>query len=618
MELNHSISIPADIGLGGGESHAWSFSGVQIYPLTTDNSVLYEPIKDIRLIVQNEVVHALQHCTKFRTIDQHLETLLAAIPQLAKNSADTRNVINEISKSGFGESTETAWSRLTHNQGNLGLSATESPTKLIILTCDRPKALERLIRQMQTIELPSVVTQVIVIDDSRTELAVANNHSCLCEAQRHFQVPLLHFGPSCRDRFLLYLKDAVPECHQALDFLLSRARWGQAPTYGLARNLALLLSANHRVLIVDDDIEPICVAPPLNSRELNFVSPTDMEAAFFTSREAMLASAVRIGGNPFNNMLEKLGNTLGATLEKSGVGHKILLGVESNLIERLHSGSKIISSQCGTWGDPGTSGNNWVFFQSTESIERLLAMGEPEDSLSTRCCWVGHGGPGISRFGLKSCITGIDNRQLLPPYIPAGRGEDALFGIMLERMHPESAVFEEGWAISHQPVEDRTQSHGLAPVRATPGINVLANWLGRGAKGSIKADALENLFDIANDISKLADLNKDDSEKIVRAELIRSSASLLDRCMQHITSIPKTEGLPGGESWTTFLEKNRGLLLQDIQLPRAEPLNEILQSRGTTLETLQNLGKDFSNALRMWPRIIEAAASYDIPTRMSR
>jgi len=63
------------------------------------------------------------------------------------------------------------------------------------------------------------------------------------------------------------------ESHTSIDFLLARSYWGTAPTYGLARNLALLLSVNYRALVMDDDILPQALTPPLPTKDLTFDTP---------------------------------------------------------------------------------------------------------------------------------------------------------------------------------------------------------------------------------------------------------------------------------------------------------------------------------------------------------
>ena len=70
-------------------------------------------------------------------------------------------------------------------------------------------------------------------------------------------------------------------------------------------------------------------------------------------------------------------------------------------------------------------------------------------------------GPGVipsnfcPRFVLLSQMTGVDNRELLPPYFPLFRNEDFLFGENLQFLHPNSLMVDFPWALPHLPLEER-------------------------------------------------------------------------------------------------------------------------------------------------------------------
>ena len=617
MELNYSMSISPGATQPTQHIELWSFRGVNVYPASRGVSILHEPSKDVRMLIQNEVASALQHCTQFRSIDQHLETLLKVMPELSQDKSDAENVLRSIAEAGFLEPAATMWRRLTEeSSADSGVESeasadSQSAAKLIILTCDRPEALGRLLTQMQAIDLPPSVSQVVIVDDSRSAAAKSENSALVDSHQAHFAIPLFHHDAASQNKLLTHLKQTLPAQSDALDFLLNRDFWEGQPTYGVARNHGLLLSVGYRALLIDDDIEPVCVAPPMSPRSLRFGQARDMEAVFFSSKEAQKAHALEQKDDPFDSMLQKLGATLGETLVKCGAEPRMLQGVEGTLLNHLHSDSTVITSQCGTWGDPGTSANNWVFFHSAESIARLLELGEdPGQTLSARASWIGHRGPVISRFGLKSCVTGVDHRQLLPPYLPAGRGEDALFGIMVERMHPDSVVFEEEWAISHQPIEDRTQDQTLQPARARPAINLLANWLGRGGEPADRSTPSSRLAHIAKALTDLAETHEDHLEALLREELLKSSASLLDQCMQHLASAQNAQEQKGSKAWGSFLERCRADLLQDIQTPAGTPMQDKLAHGDLTIEKLRQWGLGFAAGLAAWPDIREAAADF--------
>src|SRR5262249_35731251 len=57
-----------------------------------------------------------------------------------------------------------------------------------------------------------------------------------------------------------------------------------------------------------------------------------------------------------------------------------------------------------------------------------------------------------------STFLGLDNRQVLPPFLPEGRGQDALFGYVLLLCSPDTLYARLPWALLHDPVEVRSFS----------------------------------------------------------------------------------------------------------------------------------------------------------------
>lgn len=54
-----------------------------------------------------------------------------------------------------------------------------------------------------------------------------------------------------------------------------------------------------------------------------------------------------------------------------------------------------------------------------------------------------------------SAMAGFDNLELLPPYLPILRGEDRLFGYMLNYIFPNAISLDYPWAVPHIPIPER-------------------------------------------------------------------------------------------------------------------------------------------------------------------
>ena len=611
-DISYSYSLGAQPSQAAKSERLWSCHGVQIIPGPANAVVLFNPRNDARLLVQPEVAHALERCFCFRSLDEHLSDLLDAMPPLREQPEDALQILKLVRDAGIFESADEAWQRLTAS-ANDAPSSDDDAVRLFILTCDRPEALQRLLKALQDQVPPQQAQALFVIDDSRDNESSASNADAIEAARSGMGMPIHHINIAARADLLSHLKNNLPESsHTSVDFLLARSHWGDAPTYGLARNLALLLSVNYRALVMDDDILPHALTPPLPSRNLSFDHPDAREAVLYASATDQQKHAVISDDNPLTAMLKSLGQSLGQVLNANLSGASTLKGVDGRLTTPFGAESRIHLSQCGTWGDPGTLDSGWIFFQPEASIKRLLdSDSEPEQLLAARASWLGYRGTTIGPYGTLSQLTGLDHRTLLPPYLPAGRGEDLLFGIMLRRLYPESAVLNESWAVPHYPVDNRSSRGTLSPVNVNASMMMLADWLECAPRDEAGIPPEARLVMLADEIGRLCQMTKDSLEGIVQQELLSRRAGLLARCMDHLDALSRLDNLPGTTYWQRFLEQSRDSLLGQIQSQDPHPVADALTREASDLETLRRSGFDFAEAIKAWPEICQAARTFE-------
>jgi len=242
------------------------------------------------------------------------------------------------------------------------------------------------------------------------------------------------------------------------------------------------------------------------------------------------------------------------------------------------------------------------------SIRNLLASGAAfQDALSQQNCWAGHSGATVTSYGALSQWTGLDHSALLPPYLPAGRNEDLLFGIMLQRCHPESAVLNTDWAIRHTAPDNRAEAH-LAPISVNPGVSLLAEWLGREPLDQYGLSARRRLSGLAEDVHRLAEMTPRAAAELIEQRLVGTRSALLNQCMKHFETLNQLSDLPGKSSWQQFLETSRDELMREIQRP--SPPDTSLLSGGSlvSINALQRHATQFADALNAWPALRAAAA----------
>ena len=221
--------------------------------------------------------------------------------------------------------------------------------------------------------------------------------------------------------------------------------------YGANRNALLLATAGELSVHVDDDTRlPLFEAPDTRSG-IALSSQADPNEYWFGACDWEPAE-----GADFVAMHETLlGCPVAHLLEESGREDIDVDDLQPHLLQRL-SDARIGLTFIGHTGDAGTSSNVSRLFLEGASLGRLVRCGYAE-GMRTR--EVGRTvtrrtiGNGLFCLGMN---VGIDNRQTLPPFMPAGRNEDGVFSATLEAVLPLLLRgFCEGYAIGHRPPQER-------------------------------------------------------------------------------------------------------------------------------------------------------------------
>ena len=609
-EVSFSYSIDQPNLKPSQTEQLWSFNSVEILPCSVGAVTLLDTRSNKGLLVQSEVAQALSHCSQFRTLDSHLDNIFSAMPPLRDTPDDARNILNGIKEAGFFESSDAAWQRITHE------ATTYKPTsaKLFVLTCDRPEALERLLGNLSTLDLDPAIEGVWIIDDSKHEASVSLNANIIASHKDSLPVPIAHIEPVAQQALVEHIDGLVPECKSSTAFLLDAKKWPNSPTYGRARNFALALSVGYRAVILDDDILLSAVAPPVQQRGLRLGTPGDRETKFYDSREDLMLHALEMGSNPLTLMLQNLGQTLGSLATRQLSSDRDLAGWDGSSLSRYHSHSPVTLTQCGTWGDPGTTDGNWLFFLPSQNIQALLtADADIQKLLTANSCWYGYRGPTLNSYGVMAAVTGLDHHMTLPPYFPAGRGEDLLFGVMLERVHPDSLVLSEGWAIRHEPIESRVDRAKLSPLLVRPGLQTLADWLGHEPRDQWGRSPENRLKMLSEEVLSLCNMGTDSLERLVGTQLASKQSNLLNRCVQHLEALHATEETPNKKLWADFLSETQQALLNAIQNEESTPVASALQRAGIQeLAGIRSIGEGFGSAIADWPHICSAAKTFSV------
>ena len=220
--------------------------------------------------------------------------------------------------------------------------------------------------------LPPEVESVWVIDDSRDENNVSANASVIADSVSVLNKPVHHVDQTMKARLIEHIRRALAGSDSAVSWLLDHEQWPDMATYGIARNLSLLLSVGYRAFVLDDDVIPQAITPPLSTTSLKAGTANDRESVFYTSTEELNRHALTSPYSPLAMMLQHLGKPLGQILKAELASHRDLAGWDGALLSTHDSTSPTLLNQCGSWGDSGTGGAQGVVYLGEASIKRLM------------------------------------------------------------------------------------------------------------------------------------------------------------------------------------------------------------------------------------------------------
>ncbi len=583
-----------------------AFAGCDMVTLDDNATLLLNRDSGKQLTISTEVATALTYCGTFRTLQEHAAHLAAVIPQLQGQTQDILQVLGTVRDAGLLLRAETVCERLAGTRAPLS----PGPTRVCILTCDRPAALGRLLESMLEAGNLTRHQRLFLVDDSRDPANATRNRELVASFNRTSPRDLHYVGDTAQRALLAGLEAADP-ANTALRFLLDRDRWKSMATYGLARSVCLLLTAGYRCIVLDDDVLCRCVQPPFRREGVSFGGAINRELTCFPSEQALMQAAVWETGDPLSGHADYLGLTLGEALERLPGGQltaAMLQGANAAMVDTLRAEAPLLLTQCGSWGDPGSSGSDWLITLDADSLRRILAApGGLDSARANRYYWLGRPCPNFGKMGVMSQVTGMDNTRLLPPYFPVLRGEDYLFAAMLLYLHPDSMVLDLPWSVPHLPLEQRGQTGALRPAVPRGGTGLLARHLADRLDYRPGATTATRQTRLVATLRELAESHPASLLSLFRTELARERAEWLQLLARRLQEAPAL----GSPQWEAYLQQALAMTTSTLQSP-ADPA-EIPDlpaglDQATAVARGRELMGEFAAAVEAWPGARACAA----------
>jgi len=568
-----------------------------------DNSILARNPRNAReMVLPAEVMSAMTYCDSFRTMEEHVAHLMEGNDESNEKQKAIASIVQSIREGGLTVSARDICAKLTPDEE--GVSVQAMPV-VVLITCERPKALQRLLESFLAVCDLAQVRQCFIVDDSRS----ADNKSQNFDITRHYNslvdIEISYFGDSEARSLVKTLIQRLPIYEEQIHFLIGPDRWKDYFSVGVARNYSLLLSVGNPVIVFDDD--SICTAyeSPFIGSGLEF-SARQRQAHFYKIQDEKHYLKATGDPDPVKQHMRCLGLPVSEALKVMGSGtprQDSMRHARPEFAARLNRHSKILVTECGSLGDPGTPNNKWLATIPVESRKRLLkAESQLEIALRHRNCWLGVDRPTFKPSANISQVSGFDNREFLPPYFPIERGEDRIFGETVSFIFPDSVCLNYPWATPHLPVPARQWSqtdNNAPPSTSFPGrltVKTAAKkHLCQAEDPYLRLEYLAQLFrDLAN--SSKASITNLHAENWLENKTARLS--------KLHTTLEQSTGAP--QSWINYLRhsiQNTQTASFDVTDPPGVKgsANDLMGD--DLIEFWQAAWDGFGRALPAWPEI---------------
>jgi hypothetical protein len=545
------------------------------------------------------VATLLQRCAQFDTVTGHALNLART---LGGPAGFYESLLNDLRSSGFLAASD----ELGYGTGS------DARTQVRIgtvgwVTCDRPEQLRRsMTTYIRNSGRHGKSCAFAVFDDSNERDARAALRDNLRAQARRWGVTILYAGQEEKLEYAKALQQHSGIPADVIRFALFDTH-GCGRRVGANRNAFLLHAAGEPLLSLDDDTVCSVGQPQGATPGLVFSSAHDpAENWVFANREAAREAVLPVDVDFVGAHEEYLGRTISESVASLPIAMCPELGnMRAAGVDALRCrGGRILGTLTGLAGDCGLEEADWSTLDGT-SRQRVACAGESYASLRRSREIV----RAVQRVTINEgafwmmLATGLDGRELLPPFLPVLRNQDGVFAGILRKCVPTGYLCHLPYTVLHAPSECRPSSS----ARQTGRFLRLSDWilcsLARWRR-PVGASTERALRSFGQELAAIGDLARGDFTNLFRAEV----SARLSRWIQELELSKERDGDVCSEweldraelvrQMEVSLESSDGFLPADLVAGRTP------EQAG---EMAQRVIYDFGRLLTHWPEIVRAA-----------
>ena len=316
----------------------------RVAALSSQECVFLVKGDDTPHVMTMQVLQALDQCREFRSLDDHAVRIEACVPGLAGKGDDIRRVLDGLVQRRLLVRDEDFLSRL---RSTPRLDA--PPLRAVFIrACDRPERLASLLSSLVDYERRHHAgRRYVLIDDSASSANGDAQRSLLRGFARTTGCGVTYVGRAESAKLADRLARACPGARDTLHNLLLRDAHPQAQRFGggRSRNLALLLSAGARLVLLDDDLRLPLRRPDFARKGLDPNPDATACVRFYPDMQHALAGGSEVEEDPFELHLDVCGQPFGACLNGDyDLKRDALRGLRLDGLELLAASTRIVTS----------------------------------------------------------------------------------------------------------------------------------------------------------------------------------------------------------------------------------------------------------------------------------
>lgn len=394
---------------------------------------------------------ALGRCDQFRTLEEHTTILTQDFGIPPSEQPAVRQGLEGLVERDLLRSENRVFEQL----GGAAVDSGSDPVQtLCIRTCNRPDDLLSLLKSLSRHAADAGLTTILILDDGPDRTASAASAAAIAAAPEISGVRIEHIDRARRTRIIESLCRQTGADAAALLWLIEGDIADPEASYGSNLNLALLLTAGQRFLMIDEDalLDPYQIAAP--AKRLSLRVEHQFETCFPDPDREETTQFAAVDVNPISAHAELLGQPIAAIAARYGLQGGHLMGeLSPQMIYEFSQRPRLRLTTNGTLGDtgsgdllslytlPATALQPWLASPDAYAqrlYSRRMARSVPETQIAA------------SINLMTTTLTGVDNRELLLPVGAKGRGEDLVFGALIRFLHPGTPCAALPWMLPHR------------------------------------------------------------------------------------------------------------------------------------------------------------------------